>query len=287
MPPNKLHAFKFGTDIWDPSHRFETSWLLSPWALFAVRAAISFYAFLVLLFVIFWEIARFPNGTAVARFEFSYFTILCYWGIAFYFLFASLHTFTYARHGTPLLARFPRPLQALHSLYYSSIICYPLLVTIVYWGVIFRTSVPTGWFPVRFDAWSNVSEHGLNSLFALVEILLARTHPPPLVHLCWLLLILACYLGLAYVTYATKGEYVYEFLDPARQKHGLVAAYVFGIAVGICVIFLVARGLVAARKWVVEGRMRRMGRFFGGRSLEAEVEMATGGVEMERFEPKV
>lgn len=80
---------------------------------------------------------------------------------------------------------------------------------------------------------------------------------------------------------------MYEFLDPARQKHGLVAAYVFGIAVGICVIFLVARGLVAARKWVVEGRMRRMGRFFGGRSLEAEVEMATGGVEMERFEPKV
>ncbi|RAL68248.1 hypothetical protein DID88_008949 [Monilinia fructigena] len=58
MPPNKLHAFKFGTDVWDPSHRFETSWLLSPWTLFAVRAAISFYAFLVLLFIIFWEIAR-------------------------------------------------------------------------------------------------------------------------------------------------------------------------------------------------------------------------------------
>lgn len=32
--------FKFGTDLWDPSHRFETSWLLPPWILFAIRAAI-------------------------------------------------------------------------------------------------------------------------------------------------------------------------------------------------------------------------------------------------------
>jgi hypothetical protein len=33
-------AFKFDHDLWDPSHRFETSWLLSPWALFAARALI-------------------------------------------------------------------------------------------------------------------------------------------------------------------------------------------------------------------------------------------------------
>jgi len=30
--------FSFGTDIWDPTHRFETSWLLSPWVLFFIRA---------------------------------------------------------------------------------------------------------------------------------------------------------------------------------------------------------------------------------------------------------
>lgn len=33
-------VFRFGTDLWDPSNRFETSWILSPWALFACRAAI-------------------------------------------------------------------------------------------------------------------------------------------------------------------------------------------------------------------------------------------------------
>lgn len=32
--------FKFGTDLWDPSHRFETSWLLPPWVLFGIRAVV-------------------------------------------------------------------------------------------------------------------------------------------------------------------------------------------------------------------------------------------------------
>ncbi|KAJ8066193.1 hypothetical protein OCU04_005279 [Sclerotinia nivalis] len=280
MTNNNLQIFKFGTDVWDPTHRFETSWLLSPWALFAVRAIISLYAFFVLLFVIFWEIARLPNGTAAARFEFSYFTILCYWGLAFYFAISALHTFTYARSGTPLLSRLPRPLQALHSLYHSTIMCYPPLVTIVYWGVIFRGIVPSGWFPERFTAWSNVSEHGLNSLFALFEILLTRTAPPPWIHLFWLIVILACYLGLAYVTVATKHQYVYSFLDPQVSRNGMVAAYVFGIAVGICVIFCVVKGLVGLRKWITEVKMGWMGEFYRG-GVEVR------DVEMERFESKV
>jgi hypothetical protein len=36
----KYEAFAFGNDLWDPSHRFETSWLLPPWFLFGIRAAI-------------------------------------------------------------------------------------------------------------------------------------------------------------------------------------------------------------------------------------------------------
>lgn len=38
--PKLTNPFKFGTDIWDPSHRFETSWLLPPWILFGIRALI-------------------------------------------------------------------------------------------------------------------------------------------------------------------------------------------------------------------------------------------------------
>lgn len=32
------NPLKFGTDLWDPSHRYETSWLLSPYVLCAFRA---------------------------------------------------------------------------------------------------------------------------------------------------------------------------------------------------------------------------------------------------------
>jgi hypothetical protein len=34
------NVFSFGTDVFDPSHRFETSWLLTPWVLFGFRALI-------------------------------------------------------------------------------------------------------------------------------------------------------------------------------------------------------------------------------------------------------
>lgn len=197
-------------------------------------------------------------------------TVLCYWGLSFYFLTASIHTFSYALHGgTPLLNRFPRPLQALHSLFYTTIVCYPFLVTIVYWGVIFAGP----WFPLEFNAWSNISEHAMNSGFALFEISMTRTHPPPWIHLLWLIVILACYLGLAYLTHYTKGIYVYSFLDPSK---GPVAGYVFGIAAGIIIIFCIVKGLIWVRKWVTEKKMGKTGKFYAGRQMgQGEVELET------------
>lgn len=32
------NPLKFGTGLWDPSHRFETSWLLPPYVLCGIRA---------------------------------------------------------------------------------------------------------------------------------------------------------------------------------------------------------------------------------------------------------
>ena len=37
------HTLQFGNDVWDPSHRFETSWLFTPWVLFYLRAGIVCY----------------------------------------------------------------------------------------------------------------------------------------------------------------------------------------------------------------------------------------------------
>ncbi|KAH6702891.1 hypothetical protein DL95DRAFT_174479 [Leptodontidium sp. 2 PMI_412] len=279
--------FKFGTDLWDPSHRFETSWLLPPWILFAIRATISLYAFTVTFFIIGWELSGHDGLSASdVRKSFSFFTILCYWGICFYFAVAAIHTFSYALHGgTPLLNRFPRPLQALHYLFHSTITTFPFLVTIVYWAILYSH------FDTTFSLWSNISQHGLNSAFGLFEILFTRINPAPWIHLLYLIILLACYLGLAYVTYATKGYYVYSFLNPdpvnkiidaqGREDNiggvgkGAVVGYVFGIAAAICIIFCVVKGLATLRKWGTETKLGKKGKFYAGR------EMGFGDVELE------
>lgn len=269
--PAYSRAFKFGVDLWDPSHRFETSWILPPWVLFGIRAAISFYAFTVLFFIIGWEYTREEyGGPKSVRLSFSYFTVLGYWGIATYHLTAAIHTFSYARHGgTPLLNRFPRPLQALHALFYTTVTTFPILVTIVYWGILY--SGP--WFPLRFNAWSNISEHAMNSAFALFEITMTRVNPAPWIHLLWLIILLICYLGLAYLTHYTKGVYVYSFLDPSHGK-GKVIGYCFGIAIAIVVIFSIVKGLAFLRKWLTEKKFGKTGKFYGGRNLgQGEVEL--------------
>ncbi|KAK0656622.1 hypothetical protein B0T16DRAFT_425155 [Cercophora newfieldiana] len=248
--------FSFGTDRWDPTHRFETSWLLSPWVLFLFRALFSLYAFFTTIFISVWNCEFSPIGCLESEERFSYFTVLTFWGLGFYFLVAAVHTFTYARSGVPLLDRFPRPLQALHSAFYSTVVTYPFIVTIVYWGVLY-----TGpWFPVVFDGWSNISQHMLNSVFALFEIIFPRTDPMPPVHMLWLILVLALYLAVAYITHARWGFYPYSFLDPSKQ-HAFVAAYVFGIAIGALIVFGVVYGLIALRKWITETKLGKHGKF--------------------------
>ena len=206
-----------------------------------------------------WQCARNATGCAASQAQFSYFTSLTYWGLGFYFLVAAIHTFTYARSGVPLLDRLPRPLQALHSAFYTTIVVYPFIVTIVYWGRLYSGH----WFAEVFAGWSNVSQHLLNSVFALFEIVVPRTDLPLPVHMLWLILVLALYLALAYVTKASKGFYPYDFLDPKAQG-ALVAAYVFGIAVGCLVVFGLAWGAIWLRKYVTETRLGKTGKFAKG-----------------------
>jgi len=97
-------------------------------------------------------------------------------------------------------------------------------------------------------------------------------------HLPFMVIILACYLGLAYLTHYTKGVYVYSFLNPSPKKldaNGVniggigvyTAAYIVGIAVGICLLFSIVKGLIALRKWVTEKKMDKEGKFYGGRPM--------------------
>ncbi|POR35484.1 hypothetical protein TPAR_04302 [Tolypocladium paradoxum] len=284
-------VFSFGSGLWDPSHRFETSWLLGPWLLFLCRALIvspppllssprdsrrlppvqCVYAFTTLLFIIGWTCAHASLGGCLAvRQSFSFFTVLTYWGLAFYFLAAALHTLAYALTGRPLLDRLPRPLQALHALFYTTAVTFPFLVTLVYWAVLYKPP----WFPRQFDAWRNVSQHALNSLFALFELVVPRTAPPPPVHVVWLLAVLLAYLAVAYITLAAQGFYTYSFLDhDAVGGRGYVAAYVVGIALGIVVVFGLVYGLIVLRRWVTETKLGMEGKFAGQPERSDDAEM--------------
>lgn len=187
---------------------------------------------------------------------------------------------TYVLTGRPLLDRFPRPLQALHAFYYTTVTTYPFIVTAVYWGIIY----PGVWFQHEFDAFSNVSEHGLNSFFALFEIVVPRTPTPPWIHAWWLVFVLALYLSLAYVTYYTKHFYPYTFLNIQAQGSALTAGYICGIAVGAVILFSIVRGVLWLRLFVTERKAGLDGRFAVGHPLRSRAGTTEGGeLEMGRY----
>lgn len=176
---------------------------------------------------------------------FSYFTHLTYIGLVAYFFASGTQTLAFAirrREGYPL-QRWPRFLQFLHSLLLTTVITFPILVTIVFWALLASSET----FASVFSSWSNISMHALNTVFAFFEILFTNIQPPPWLHLPFCIILLGCYLGVAYITHATEGFYVYSFLDPSKQ-HALLAGYIVGIAVAECIIFAIIWGICRLRR---------------------------------------
>lgn len=144
------HLMGVREDDFTLSHRFVTSWLLPPTFLAILRGLIALYALTTIFFVYGWQET---HGLAEEnKRELSYFTNLTFWGIACYFTISAFHTAFYARRGHAPLDHWPSLLQALHSLFYTTIVTFPFLVTIVFWLILYDRP----WFPVEFTAWSNV-----------------------------------------------------------------------------------------------------------------------------------
>ena len=109
--------------------RFSTSWLFTARTLFFIRALLSLYAFTVNITSEIYYAAH-DHDPAESGQQFSYFTILTYWGLAFYFAFAAFHAATYwFCHGRPALASWGAVLMQLHSIFYSTIVVFPFVVT--------------------------------------------------------------------------------------------------------------------------------------------------------------
>ncbi|KAG5641832.1 hypothetical protein DXG03_004135 [Asterophora parasitica] len=127
-----------------------------------------------------------------------------------------------------------------------------------------------------YTAWSNISLHLFNCVFGLAEVLFTNIPPAPWLTLPFGLLILAGYLGVAYITNETQHFYSYSFLDPQKQG-GLLAAYIAGIGVGFTVVFIAIRYIIVLRIWVVSRihARRSEGRSVGSEAIDDWDEMET------------
>ncbi|KAL7283076.1 hypothetical protein PYCCODRAFT_1376810 [Trametes coccinea BRFM310] len=237
----------------DPDHKLVTSPFFSPLVLATVRLGLGSYALFVLLFHLIWDAVRTDDADSF----FSYFTHLSYTGLVAYYFAAGVQTLCYVLNKEKRypLQRWPRPLQFLHLLLHSTITTYPFVVTVIFWALL---SGPTT-FDTTFDSWINISQHAMNSLYALIEILLTNVGPSPWWHLPLCIIMLACYLGVAYITRATQGFYTYSFLDP-HKEHAKLAAYIVAVGVAEVIAFLLARVLTLARVRLVQRRDARQRR---------------------------
>ncbi|KAJ7205018.1 hypothetical protein GGX14DRAFT_645613 [Mycena pura] len=228
-------------DPFDTRHLLVTSPFLRPSALAAVRLVIACYTLATLAFSIFWGI----TVTRDAAGYFSYFTHLCYCGLCGYFFAAGLQTAVYAARGERgyLLQGWAKLWRFLHLALLSTVTTFPFLVSIVYWALLANAST----FDSRFNAWSAISVHLLNSVFALFEIGLTNTCAPSWLFLPLGLLLLLGYVGVVYITHAAQGFYPYPFMAP--NGHPLkLALHLLGIALAECVIFAAVYGLVVLRQ---------------------------------------
>lgn len=249
------------------SRAFFSSWLLPPLALALLRAVLSIYCFTTIFYSFGWfahnidvfhlkdinlpEITFSLGASAIGK-SFSYFTYLSYWGQAFYFAVSSMHTLVYWRTGRTWLERWPRWLQVAHSVFYTSVVCFPAMVSAIYWCSMFVDK----WYTLDFDQWSNTSIHMLNTVFALAEITLPRTGVPPWGHLGVLMLFMSLYLGLVYISKVVEDFYPYLWLDPGVGWKQIVA-HVIGYTMTIILVYNVVLGLIWLRRNLTEKESER------------------------------
>lgn len=143
-----------------------------------------------------------------------------------------------------------------------------------------------GSFETAFSSWSNISQHALNAAYALFEIVFPRTAPLPFLHMIPVIVILALYLGLAYLVEEVDGYWVYDFLDNKTNSPGKVAGYIVGILVAAVIVFLIVRYLIVFRVWVTEKKLAKMGkvsRYSGAPPVE---DAAEKGLSMQAVSAK-
>jgi len=113
------------------AHRFSTSWLLPTPILAGLRLLIALYIFSTLSTTLGIEGVQWHNPS-LAGTQFTYFTILTYWGLGFYFLVSGIHSAMTAVRGKSLLQNTGSVYAVArwaHAGYYASVTVFPFIVT--------------------------------------------------------------------------------------------------------------------------------------------------------------
>jgi len=113
------------------AHRFSTSWLLPTPVLGGLRLLIALYIFTTISTVL-GIVSIQWHDKADAGSQFTYFTVLTYWGLGFYFLVSGVHSLMTASRGKSLLQNTGRVYDIarwLHAAFYASVTVFPFIVT--------------------------------------------------------------------------------------------------------------------------------------------------------------
>ncbi|KAF7426085.1 hypothetical protein PC9H_008451 [Pleurotus ostreatus] len=146
-----------------------------------------------------------------------------------------------------------------YEVLYCTITTFPILVTIIYWALLSSPST----FATSYSAYSSTSQHILNAVVSLAETFVLTSSPSatnsasvkprktnlPYIYLPITVVLLGLYLCVAYITNANQGVYVYPFLDPSKGP--ILAAYIVGIGLAQCVVFVFVRCGIMLRDWAI------------------------------------
>ncbi|KAJ2742970.1 hypothetical protein GGI20_004103 [Coemansia sp. BCRC 34301] len=133
----------------------------------------------------------------------------------------------------------PKTLQLLHWLLFNSVVLFAVVVTAMYWSLIYRADD----YRSAEQRWSTASVHALNSACVLVDVLVgAMIFSPHWSHSLTLAAIGMLYFALAFINEAVNGWFTYDFLNYNKHK-ATVAPVIIGIIVGFLLVYYVIYGL--------------------------------------------